>query len=527
MAKKKRDNFLESTIATLASRVAYKCSSPKCRRVTAGPSSKKNSFNKTGEAAHIYAASPNGPRANPNMTREERRSIDNAIWLCGACSDEIDKDPDSYPAEMLKSWKNEAEKLAKEELNQRLPQKNDALDTLTTALTGTASRFLPDMISNVSQATVSYLERIDPRLKVKVNYDEDLTSYIFNAKPGQEVKFNTVIEPRDPEVFQKQWQDLMKYGIPLDANVKGIDFKNLPIMEKILAEQDLTTKTIQLTPIPKDALMKIVFIKNDTDEIYVVDDMPLKVYTGEKAMNVEGILYNMINLTYKSEFPASGSINIKVSLNIDFSVWKGQNILSIPFFTKVYEFISKIYEGWELQGSLEFNGERLAKYSNSNFSKSEALCSDYRILRYIFLAREIAKAFDVELTFNTFSFTGDDMNRLENIYRAIRGNREMMSAGLENKVTLYVDLQEADTFIEMFSKTNKILLGNIQVKEDIGEIKLFNTPIQIPPLLISFTNVEAYINEKIDLSILKENNKVTIHYMATENSYFSLSIYEE
>jgi len=40
---------------------------------------------------------------------EERKSIRNAIWLCGACAKLIDSDSPKYTVELLQKWKNVAE----------------------------------------------------------------------------------------------------------------------------------------------------------------------------------------------------------------------------------------------------------------------------------------------------------------------------------------------------------------------------------------------------------------------------------
>ena len=42
-------------------------------------------------------------------TQEDRRSIDNAIWLCHGCSDLVDKDEEQFSEDLLKSWKIEQE----------------------------------------------------------------------------------------------------------------------------------------------------------------------------------------------------------------------------------------------------------------------------------------------------------------------------------------------------------------------------------------------------------------------------------
>lgn len=104
-----RDNFSKSTVKILAERVGYRCSNPKCRAYTVGPNQQPNKSTKIGEAAHISAAAPGGPRYNPNITSVQRSDITNGIWLCSNCSDLIDKDPGSFGVPLLNTWKSEAE----------------------------------------------------------------------------------------------------------------------------------------------------------------------------------------------------------------------------------------------------------------------------------------------------------------------------------------------------------------------------------------------------------------------------------
>jgi hypothetical protein len=114
-----RDNFNNATKLVLAQRVAYRCSAPGCPNKTIGPhhSNPAESMN-VGEAAHIHAAAPLGPRYVKEMTAEERSSVLNGIWLCRAHARMIDLDEITYTPELLRSWKTEAEaNAAKEMLN--------------------------------------------------------------------------------------------------------------------------------------------------------------------------------------------------------------------------------------------------------------------------------------------------------------------------------------------------------------------------------------------------------------------------
>ncbi len=113
-----RIDFSEPDKKLLAERVGYHCSNPTCFVSTIGPSINPNEKEYIGEAAHIYPASDNGPRANPAITEEERANIEkNGIHLCGKCSKIIDKNRGrGYPPEILHQWKINAEAIARQRI---------------------------------------------------------------------------------------------------------------------------------------------------------------------------------------------------------------------------------------------------------------------------------------------------------------------------------------------------------------------------------------------------------------------------
>ena len=104
-----RDDFSEQVKQVLRDRVGGFCSNPQCRASTTGPHTDSGKRLSIGKAAHITAAAPGGPRYNPNLSPDQRSSAENGIWLCSNCADLIDKDPASYPIEVLINWKMQAE----------------------------------------------------------------------------------------------------------------------------------------------------------------------------------------------------------------------------------------------------------------------------------------------------------------------------------------------------------------------------------------------------------------------------------
>lgn len=108
-----RDDFTQDTIRKAAGRVGYRCSFPGCPNVTIGASMEKpNKTSITGVAAHICAAAEGGPRYDKSMTVEERRGVENCIWLCQTHSKLIDTDVKTYSVEVLRQWKSNAEEAA-------------------------------------------------------------------------------------------------------------------------------------------------------------------------------------------------------------------------------------------------------------------------------------------------------------------------------------------------------------------------------------------------------------------------------
>jgi hypothetical protein len=115
-----RDDFTAATRDLLARRVGFRCSNPGCRQPTSGPQADPSGSVNVGVAAHIAAASPDGPRYNAAMTAEERAAPDNGIWLCQTDGKLVDNDAARYTVEGLEDWKAHAEAAAARDLEQRL-----------------------------------------------------------------------------------------------------------------------------------------------------------------------------------------------------------------------------------------------------------------------------------------------------------------------------------------------------------------------------------------------------------------------
>jgi hypothetical protein len=111
-----RDDFTARTKHILGKKVGYRCSCPTCRRLTIGPAKDISAPLLIAEAAHISSAAAGGPRYNQKLTTEERKGVENGIWLCAACHTMVDKDRNRFTGDIMREWKRTAEESARREV---------------------------------------------------------------------------------------------------------------------------------------------------------------------------------------------------------------------------------------------------------------------------------------------------------------------------------------------------------------------------------------------------------------------------
>lgn len=112
-----RDDFNISTKRTLAQRAGSRCSKPGCDILCWLPGEGSEKASSIGVAAHIKAASVDGPRYDPNQTPKQRKSIDNGIYLCQNHAHLIDTNEQAYPVHLLNDWKKRHEEQVVNEAN--------------------------------------------------------------------------------------------------------------------------------------------------------------------------------------------------------------------------------------------------------------------------------------------------------------------------------------------------------------------------------------------------------------------------
>lgn len=108
MAKSKnRDEFSPATKRAIERQARGHCSNPTCRRLTHAATSDGAGEINIGQASHICAAAPGGPRYDAQMTPDVRAAADNGIWLCDVHGRAVDAKDSKFTVEELHRWKRQ------------------------------------------------------------------------------------------------------------------------------------------------------------------------------------------------------------------------------------------------------------------------------------------------------------------------------------------------------------------------------------------------------------------------------------
>ncbi|ADR35418.1 hypothetical protein Sulku_2769 (plasmid) [Sulfuricurvum kujiense DSM 16994] len=514
---KRRDNFTQKTIEILKTRVAHRCSNPNCRIVTAGPTTDIGKVNIIGEAAHLYAAAPGGPRYDSTMSPDKRKSIENAIWLCSNCSDLIDKDPDAYPIELLNEWKQRAEQLALEELGKKLPDKFDAINTLTTAMTGTCNKSIPDMLRNVSVASANYLHQLDPRLRIDVAYQNKTTIYTFFQHGEEPVDLNVKFSIDEKHESHNNFEEMFNYGKPIELAVKNFELSGSPIFDTLLS--DFNAGTISVRPESINANMKI-WLSKDHKMPFFMDDVRGEIFRGTKALYFTGTSCNGL-FQFEVHVGKEGGIS-SFSFGIDFSQWIGSDILRLPYFTKIYDFMECINDSWSINGIMEINGEKLFEATQESTVSNMALREIFIPLRYIAMVRKFADYLKINLTFQEIRLSKDLYDLLDRFEMAV--TQTIMKPPFLSNPSTVMHIESEENLENLRKSFLDEEPTSVTIEQQTEVVELFNQKVPMPVMRHVFTSVFPKLERKID--DLTIGDHVKVEFIPAEECEYYIELIE-
>ena len=343
-----RDNFKKTVIEDLAKRVAYLCSNPDCLAQTVGPKSDVQGAVLIGEAAHITAASPGGPRYDPSMNSDERASFSNGIWLCRSCAARVDRDVTVFPTAKLRQWKKQAEARAFMGFNRR---NHSGITRVHVAPASTTISPL-DALSQAGQSLSSVaaaLESIDPRFKVSVFHDGSATKVKLNAA-GAPVHltarlFNDVANT----TLMKQF---LEFGVAANFSEGQLSFEGSKLFDEIAKEAE--TVTLERV-IERHAVVKILVAESDGETLCPVVECPVQLCLGSKGISCQAELFGGFMVFTAC---ADGK-RLHFELTPRYERWIGHELKRLPYFDQLARLHRAGRQGFDIHIEIEVDGLRV------------------------------------------------------------------------------------------------------------------------------------------------------------------------
>ncbi|NWK46425.1 hypothetical protein [Ralstonia pickettii] len=330
-----RDDFKAPQKTELAKRVNYRCSL--CDAQTLAPKRGSDQAFGVGKAAHIKAAAPGGPRYDPNQTPEERSSIRNGIWVCANCSDEIDRDEESFPVEELLRRKATAEQLARDRLGKR-PQ--------ATPLVARTSAEISEAVRLFCSREAAIAEALDPRFSVSVTFENNAPVYRLQAR--EPVPGRIAIAARDSKRFAQGVREFQDYGGTLIFDDIELSIEGSPLFPS----DETACQRLQLSTESRTTTLTLVLDAESDSQLFI--EFAGSSSHGAKGVRFEGLAWGgLARATLTSDFQSREST---FSLSIDVAHWARKPVLRLSSFAKLRRLVQAVVSSSKVSVSLETDG---------------------------------------------------------------------------------------------------------------------------------------------------------------------------
>jgi hypothetical protein len=455
-----------------------------------------------GVAAHITAASTGGPRFDPNLDVQARRSARNGIWLCASCSVAIDRDWETQTVSVLRGWKTQAEAAATAERGKKLPRDSDAIDTVAMALTGLPTSFVHSAIANVHIASSRSLESLDPRFSVRSSFENGTSHLVIEAKEPTEISI--AIDPRyEPDVDRK-FEHLLDFGQTVDFDARAISFEGSKLLEELLAVAREGKFT--LAPMPREAVQKLWALNTASGQKTQFEDVHGTISVGLKQMNFSGqACRGMFSFSY-SRGLESGDTRATVNLQLNLAPWEGLDIRRLPYLEPLNEFLSALDAGATFVSALAIDGREVLRSRPAALMGDSFVSEILPLLQYTHAAAKVAGYLGAEVPFHAeTAFSVGALRRLVRLGEIAQeqGFRfDSVASPIEMNIVLGPDFQSVTkAFAEDASQ-------DYWIQQPSEKIMLFGSEVALPPQRLHFRSVTRSFSKP--LSDWAEGDEVTV-----------------
>lgn len=394
-AAHERHDFLQSTVQRLRDRAGNVCSFPDCSVHTHGAAFTGDKAVGVGVACHIKAAAPGGPRYDREQSREERRHINNGIWMCQTHSKLVDADDSAYSVETLHQWKQQAEERSNRLINQKSFTEGEVKAAVEEGAISVLQRWVNksndplDMpLVEVMQGYEAGLEALDPRFKVQVDKVGGSFNHIISAAQDA-VSLQLMLQDLDQlEGFWEAERALFEEGRELEIPGDHFKFEGSKLFDAIHQRTHRSGLGVLRMGAVKRALTATLYVRTPEGHERAIDTFPFYYTSGSVRTVFDGTVLGGF-FVVKASCAHDGS-DTKFDLTFNVDAWRGRNILDLPGFARLARAAQSLGKGC-LVVEIEV-GNNVASFDTKTSPINEEYHDRLRwLIKYLDFARKVAE----------------------------------------------------------------------------------------------------------------------------------------
>ena len=410
------------------------------------------------------------------MTSEERKAIENGIWLCGIHADEIDKDELRFPHSTLFQWKSEAERLALQSLG-RPPDGKQALETLTQALGGYPEKLIPDAIRNVARCSKSALEKGMPGINVSVSFIDGIPTYTYTPKDGNAPPIIDVISKDECErkVLAEKFAEGRPFALPEGLHLRT----EFPLGHLVQGKR----VAVSFDPANKlDA--ELIFTADIGGKARSVSFLG-QARAGRSLFSFEPVWGdNLLDLALEIWFGENTEKQSGLTANLNIPVWNGSRICNLPYFSKVQDF-SRIFSRDLVSATILVQGNEIATFELSGTQRASNIGEIVQVM-------EIARAAATEAGTNPLFTEGAYWEFAEKSYLPLARyvQREESLEDIRSNQVLALPIK-----LKSDEERTEIQKGGFKIENPSERVPFWGQVIEVPSISFVLMNIELQIEK--------------------------------
>jgi hypothetical protein len=219
-------------------------------------------------AAHITAATEDGPRYDDRLSHEQRRDAENAIWLCQNCGKLVDNDASMFSVSLLRQWKSDAELFALTDIGKNAdlprPQQEELWRLIKKYSPETTAEFL-------FREGYEALSSANPAISYVVEIENRGVTFTARSKDGEPISasFAPVFDDSDEgRLKAAEFARFLNEGSAVELDESNVHVDELPDpMRRFLREHGGPFK-LRIGPRKPRMFAVAMIIKNASGQVY-------------------------------------------------------------------------------------------------------------------------------------------------------------------------------------------------------------------------------------------------------------------